>query len=265
MTLDDAEDALLGDHLGAVGSGHRFALVGGHLIDAQRFASAGAERAKIMRHAPDAVLIGHQHVIALPGEAIGPVKVFDVAVDPYGVPTAIVAQQGHVAGALLGHQNVAVRQNQQASRICEAGRERCCRETGRHLRYLTAIGNDQRPVGDDRAGLWCGQICRIDVKAPADLMLDQKVTRRIAVGIRRFRGRFLLLRDCGEKRRASGDQGDNKDEKSCRVPCEGRAPLRHGHLREQSFSSTDAGVDIGRPAALQRRSKVGPDRDATRI
>ena len=211
MTLDDAEDALLGDHLGTVGSGNRFALTDGHLIDAQRFASAGAERAKIMRHAPDAVLIGDQHVIALPGEAIGPVEIFDVAVDPYGASGAVVAQQGQVAGALLGHENVAVRQHQQASRIGETGRKRCCRETRRHLRYLPAIGDDQRPVGDDRAGLRRRQICRVDVKAPADLVLDQKITRRIVVSVRCFRGRLLLLRVGGEKRRASGDQGDKQD------------------------------------------------------
>src|SRR5579863_5015569 len=255
MTLDNAENALAGNHLGAVGAGNRLALVGWHLISAQIFASTSTQRAKTMRHAPDAVLIGHQHVVALPGEAIGSVEIFDVAIDPYGVPGAVVAQQGQVAGALLGHENIAVRQNQQASWIGETGRKRCCRKTGRHLRYLPAVGDGQRPVGNDRTGLRRGQICRIDVKAPADLMLDQKVARWI-VGVRRWRHRLFLLRIGVEKHRASDDRGDKQDEKSSGLSGEGRVPLLHVHLRDRSFHTTDAGKDIGGYTAMLRPVQV---------
>jgi hypothetical protein len=35
-----------------------------------------------MRHGPDAVLVGDQHMIALPGEAVRPVEILDMPVDP---------------------------------------------------------------------------------------------------------------------------------------------------------------------------------------
>jgi len=38
-----------------------------------------------MRHLPDAVLVGDEKVVALPGEPVGPIEVLDMAVDPFGV------------------------------------------------------------------------------------------------------------------------------------------------------------------------------------
>ena len=87
-------------------------------------AGAGTQRAEPMRHLPDAVLVGDQHVVVPPGEAVGPVEVLDVALDPLGLAVAVlVAQQGEIAGALLGHQHVAVRQHQQAARMLQPGGE----------------------------------------------------------------------------------------------------------------------------------------------
>ena len=78
-------------------------------------ARAGAHRADPVRHLPDAVLVGDQHLAVAPGEAVGPVQALDVALDPVGLAVAVlVAQQRDVADLLLGHQHVAVRQHQQA-------------------------------------------------------------------------------------------------------------------------------------------------------
>src|SRR5437660_12064253 len=101
VALDDAEHALLGDHLGAVGAGSRLAGFRRHLIDALLLGPACAKRAERVRHAPDAVLVRHQDVVAPPGEAIGPVEVLDVAIDPSGAPLAFVAQEREVARTLL--------------------------------------------------------------------------------------------------------------------------------------------------------------------
>ena len=67
MTLDDAEDAFLGQHLGAIGAArHRLALIGRHLVGAlRRHRAAGAQGADDVRHAPDAVLVGDQDLVAL--------------------------------------------------------------------------------------------------------------------------------------------------------------------------------------------------------
>ena len=73
-----------------------------------------------------------------------------MAVDPLGVPLAVVAQQGHIAGALLGDQYVAVGQYEQPPRIDETRHERRRVEARRHLQFLPVKGHDQRPVGDDR-------------------------------------------------------------------------------------------------------------------
>jgi hypothetical protein len=43
MALNDAEDTLLGQHLRAIGAGHRLALIGRHLVGAlRRHRAAGA-------------------------------------------------------------------------------------------------------------------------------------------------------------------------------------------------------------------------------
>src|SRR5436190_23637312 len=94
VALDDPKDALFGQHLRAIGAGDRLALIGRHLVDALwRLGAPGAQRADIVRYAPDAILIGHQHIAVPPGEPVGPVEVLDMPIDPLGAPLAIVAQQ----------------------------------------------------------------------------------------------------------------------------------------------------------------------------
>ncbi len=56
-----------------------------------------------------------------------------MAVDPFGAALAIVAQQCQIAGALLGHQHIAVGEHEQTPRIGEPRRERRRGETGRDL------------------------------------------------------------------------------------------------------------------------------------
>ena len=88
---------------------------------------------------------------------------------------AVVAQQRKIAGALFRDQNVAIRQHEQTSRVDEAGRERRCRETGRHLRGLSGVCDNERPVADDRSCLRRRQAGRIDAEPPADLVFGKKI------------------------------------------------------------------------------------------
>ena len=175
MALHSAEPALLAEHLGAVCPGNRLALLGRHLIDAQCFAAARAQRAENVRHAPDAVLVGDQHVIALPGQTVRPVEILDMPVDPHRMAAAVVAQQREIAGALFRDQNVAIRQHQQTSRVDEAGRERRCREAGRQLRGLSGVSDNERPVTHDRSRLRRRQTGWIDAEPPADLVFGKKI------------------------------------------------------------------------------------------
>ena len=61
-----------------------------------------------MRHLPDSVLVRDQQVVALPCDPIGPIEILDMAIDPFHMTLAIVAQDSDVAGALLNHQHVAI-------------------------------------------------------------------------------------------------------------------------------------------------------------
>ena len=192
MALRDAEHSLLGDQLRAVGAGHRLALVGWQLVGAlRRGRPTGAQRADDVRHPPDAVLVGDQQIIVLPGEAVRPVQILHMAVDPLGVPLAVITQQGQVAPALLGNQHIAVGQDQQAPRVDKASGKGGRGETRRYLQGLTVERDRQHPVGDDRAGFRRRQFRRVDAILLADLVLGLEVLRQhlggIAIG-RRFRG-----------------------------------------------------------------------------
>jgi hypothetical protein len=90
--LGDAEHTLLGDHGGAVCSGDRLAFVRRHLVDALGLGASRAECSENVRHAPNAILVGDQDGVVPPGQAIGPVEVLDVALDPSGATAAVVAQ-----------------------------------------------------------------------------------------------------------------------------------------------------------------------------
>ena len=182
MANGDAEDALFGQHLRPIGAGHRLALIGRHLVDAlRRHRAAGAECADIVGHAPDAVLVGHQETVVAPGEAIGPVEVLDMAIDPFGPAFSVVAQQRQIARTLLGHQHVAIGQHEQAPRIGQPRGERRRGEPRRNLRDLPVIGHDQRPVGHHRWGLWRRQVGGIDLEAPADLVLGREILRELVL------------------------------------------------------------------------------------
>ena len=74
-----------------------------------------------MRHLPDAVLIRDQQVVILPGDPIRLVEILDVAIDPFHMALAIVAQQRDVADTLLNHQHIAIRKDEQPARICQPG------------------------------------------------------------------------------------------------------------------------------------------------
>ena len=86
--------------------------------------AAGTQRTKPVRHFPDAVLIGDQHMINAPGEPIGAIEAFGVTLDPIGLAVAVlIAQLRQVADFLLGHEHVAIRQHQQTARMLQAAGE----------------------------------------------------------------------------------------------------------------------------------------------
>jgi hypothetical protein len=126
VARDDAENALLGQHFGAVGAGNRLALIGRHIGDQlRRRRAAAAQRADNQRNTPDAVLVGDQHVVAAQGHAVRLVEIIGKTINPFGRPTlAIVAQQGQIAGTLLGQQHVAVGEHQQPAWMGENRRRR---------------------------------------------------------------------------------------------------------------------------------------------
>jgi hypothetical protein len=94
-----------------------------------------------VRHTPDAVLVGDQDLVAPERKAIGLVEVLHVAIDPLGATLAIVAQQRQITRTLLGYQDVAVGQHQQAPRIGETARKRRRGETRRDLHALPVKGH----------------------------------------------------------------------------------------------------------------------------
>jgi hypothetical protein len=92
-----------------------------------------------MWHAPNTVLICNQQLVAAPRETIGPVQILDVAIDPFCVALAIIAQQGEIAGALLGDQHIAVGEDEEPAGIDEPTRKQGRSEARRHLERLAAI------------------------------------------------------------------------------------------------------------------------------
>jgi hypothetical protein len=137
--------------------------VRGHLIDFLLLDAAGAQRTKLVWHPPDAILVGHQHVAVPPGETVRPIEIFDVALNEIGAPAAACGtQQGQIAGALLGHQHVAIREHEQPARIGKSGREWCRGETRRNL--LPVVRQEERAVRYDCPGLGRREVRGIDAR-----------------------------------------------------------------------------------------------------
>jgi hypothetical protein len=154
-----------------------------------------------MRHAPDRVLVGHQHMVVPPREAIRTMEILDVASDPLRLAVALCAQERQVAGALLGDEHVPVRQHKEAARMGEPGGEERRREAGGHLRHVPFSGQRERAVSHDRRGFRRRQLGGVDAEAPPDLMLgDEMLLERVLRGWRR-----LMLRQ--------GGQGAERDRK----------------------------------------------------
>jgi len=214
VTLDDAEHALLGDHLRAVSSGHRSALLGRHLIDALLLCPPRAQSADLVRDLPDAVLVGYQNVIVTPGKPVRFVEVLNVALDPGRMSGAInAAQQCEIAHALLRHQHVSVGKHQKAARIDKTRHKQGRRKAGRNLRDLSRVGKRQGSIGDDGPRLWRGQIAGIDLVASTDLMLGQKILlERLSIIARSLRGcnqwNHKRCHRGGEEREAPRHRGD---------------------------------------------------------
>ena len=144
VSLDDAEDTLLGDQLGAVGTGDRATLIRRQFIGAlRRDGASRPDRADHMWHLPDTVLVRDQQVVALPCDPVGPVEILDMAIDPFHMALAVVAQECDVTGTLLDHQHVAIGQDEQSARVRETGHVRRGDKALRDLQCLAAVRNDQ--------------------------------------------------------------------------------------------------------------------------
>ena len=92
VALNDAKNTLFRDHLGTVGPRCWLTFGRRYLIDVLCLRVASAKSAEIVRHAPDAVLVGHKDVVVPPSQTIGFVEVLDMTVNPTGVPAAIIPQ-----------------------------------------------------------------------------------------------------------------------------------------------------------------------------
>ena len=196
VALDDAEDALLRDHVLAHHVRRRHALVRRHVGGALLGVAARAQGAHPVRHAPDPVLVDDEHIGVAPGETVGSVEAFRVALDPVGLAVAVlVAQQGEIAGPLLGDDDVAVGQDEKPPGIRQSGREGRRGKALGHAQRLAGIGNGERSAGDDRAGVRRRQVFRLDREVTADLLVGQR--RRI--GDRRL---LRLLRWAGREARS---------------------------------------------------------------
>src|SRR5262249_8928498 len=103
MPLHDAEHALLCDHLFADHPRRWPALLEGYFRGLLlRRPAARTQRAEAVRHFPDAVLVGDQHVIVTPGQSVRPFESFGMAVDPICLAVAVlVAQQRQITDPLL--------------------------------------------------------------------------------------------------------------------------------------------------------------------
>src|SRR5438128_1874864 len=98
LTLSGASVAKPGCGCGPIGAGGGLAVLRRHLLGPLR--GRGAPRAHCterMRHAPDRVLVGHQHMVVPPREAIRAIKILDVATDPRCLAVALFAQERQVA------------------------------------------------------------------------------------------------------------------------------------------------------------------------
>jgi hypothetical protein len=159
-----------------------------------------------MRHAPDRVLVGYQHMVVPPCEAIRAIEILDVAIDPRRLAVALVAQERQVAGALLGDEHVPVRQHEEAAWIGEPGGEERRREAWGHLRHVPFRGQRKRAVGHDRRGFRRRQLGGVDAEAPPDLMLGDEI---LLEGVLRG-GRRLGLRQGGQ-----GTERNRKRQQRC--------------------------------------------------
>src|SRR5215208_5918319 len=216
VTLDNSEYALLGDHFLADHARRGRALLRGYvrrlLLDG---AAAGTQCSHPVWHFPEAVLIRYQHVVVAPGQSVGSVEAFGVTLNPVGLAIAVlVAQQREIANLLLGHEDVAVWQHQQAARMLQSAGEQCCRESFGYAKRLTFVRKCQRPVAYHRPGPRRRKIFRLDCKAPAEFLIGERGgIRGLAIGYRLLRGRILALRPGGREGEAHHRQRESGDAK----------------------------------------------------
>ena len=65
--------------------------------------------------------------------------------------------------------------DQQPARIGKPGREWCGGEAWRNLRHLACVGQGQWPIGDNRPCFRRRQVAGINLVAPTDFMLGDKI------------------------------------------------------------------------------------------
>ena len=124
-----------------------FALAEAHDV---RLGTTGTHRAADVRHAPDSLLVCHEHKAVSVREAIGGLEVIGIALDEVGLAIPLlVPQQGQIAGPLFCDDDIVVGKNEQSTRMLQARDERRGGEILHHARHLSRIWDDQRSACRD--------------------------------------------------------------------------------------------------------------------
>jgi len=127
------------------------ALIRRHLRDLRLIGTTGTHRAADVRHAPDSLLVCHEHKAVSVREAIGGLEVIGIALDEVGLAIPVlVPQQGQIASPLFCDDDIVIGKNEQSTRMLQARNEwRDC-EALHHARGLSGVWDDQRSACGDR-------------------------------------------------------------------------------------------------------------------
>ena len=100
------------------------------------------------------------------------------------LPSSAAPQERQMAGLLLGHDDIAIGQHEQAARMLELRKQRGAKSL-RHLRRLTVEGDGERAIADGLGGFGLRQLVRADPERLANLLVlgnDARARRDLVFG-----------------------------------------------------------------------------------
>ena len=154
----------------AVEVGRGLALVGGNLGFFLVLTMPGPHVAQRVGDFPDAVLVGHQDLTVAPSQPVRLVEALRMPLDELGLTVGVEAQECQMAGLLLGDDNIAVGQHEQAARMLELGNQGGRKALG-EFGDLTFEGQAEGTVGNRLRGAWGGQIVGAHAEGLARLLI----------------------------------------------------------------------------------------------